>query len=402
MATPSLDGLTQPRTDISVLRAVLNQHWRVLVQDYLSLPLAGATTETRALHVRVLELVRALVKRDPRRVVRLLRRPVISGLVGAVRRHATGAAQAELDAFLRELDLLTLAELATHGDLTEEVVVPPPAAGWPVVRSLSARIAVQPPAGASLAFSAGQVSVRIGDDREELIPAGGREPAYTDITGGILFGATDNNPLLSVQGHPERAGNQVDLGGHPGGEWIESLQKAFAIIEKYQPLIMEEMRLSLELIVPVGYHDERHFSVSYEESVGAIYMTLHPGVMTMAEALIHEFQHNKLNAVFRWDPVLHNAHAPLFASPVRPDPRPLHGVLMAVHAFQPIAKLYELMTAADDPLSRQRDWEKRYRQIVEINREGAETVLTNGKPTAVGAGLLREMREIDEYFAARR
>jgi HEXXH motif-containing protein len=120
--------------------------------------------------------------------------------------------------------------------------------------------------------------------------------------------------------------------------------------------------------------------------------------MTMAEALVHEFQHNKLNAVFRWDPLLHNAHAPLYTSPVRPDPRPLHGVLMAVHAFQPIAKLYEAMTAAQDPPSLQRDWPKRYQQIIDINHEGAGTVLQHGKPTPLGATLLQELREIDRYF----
>jgi HEXXH motif-containing protein len=179
---------------------------------------------------------------------------------------------------------------------------------------------------------------------------------------------------------------------------VESLRAAFALIEKYAPHTMEEMRLLLETIVPVGYHAERHFSVSYEDSVGAVYVTLHPNVMTMAEAIVHEFQHNKLNAVFRWDPLLHNAHSPLYSSPVRPDPRPLHGVLLAVHAFQPIAKLYETMTAANDPLSLQRDWPKRYQQIIDINHEGATTVLQHGKPTPLGATLLHELREIDRYF----
>jgi len=69
---------------------------------------------------------------------------------------------------------------------------------------------------------------------------------------------------------------------------------------------------------------------------------------------------------------------------------------MAVHAFQAgVATLYERMTEARDPLTLGRDWKKRFRQIVEINREGAETVLRHGQPTPVGEGLLREMREIE-------
>jgi HEXXH motif-containing protein len=399
MAFPSIDGLTQPVRDTSVLRSVLNQHWRVLVQDFLSLSEAGVAPGIRALHQRVFGIVQGILKWDPRVAVRLLRRPVIAGLVGTLRRRSARPGDAtSLDDLVLELDLLLLTELAASRQLMEEVQVEP-LASWPVLRSLSARVARQPPAGSRLSFAAGTILARDAGDAVHVLPAEPGPPGYLEVAGGILFGLSDNNPLLSVQGHPDRAGNQVDLGGHPVEEWLGMLRQAFELIEQYQPLIFEEMRLSLELLVPVGYHDERHFSVSYEEAVGAIYLTLHPGVMTMAEALMHEFQHNKLNAVFRWDPILQNAHTPLFASPVRPDPRPLHGVLLAVHAFQPVAALYEAMTKAEHPLTRGRDWKKRFRQIIDINRAGAETVLRHGKPTPVGAGLLREMRALDVYYA---
>ena len=58
--------------------------------------------------------------------------------------------------------------------------------------------------------------------------------------------------------------------------------------------------------------------------------------------------------------MLANADAPLYPSPVRPDPRPLRGVLMAVHAFLPVAGLYEAMTDAAHPLTLGRDWQKRF------------------------------------------
>jgi HEXXH motif-containing protein len=378
---PSLFGLTQPRNDISVLRSVLNQHWRVLVHDFVSLAVSGVPPEIAALHNEVREEMQQLLKRDPRAAVRILREPTVAGLIGAIRRRS---AQSSGAGPLRELDLLLLTELAIRGELQREHAVEANRDQWPVLRSLPARFAFQP-SGTHIVFTPGKVP--------------GGAVGYFPVTGGILFATSDNNPLLAVQGHPERAGNAVDLGGHPLEEWLESLRAALSLIARYQPLIFEEMKLALELIVPVGFDSERHYSVSYEEAVGAIYMTLHPGEMTMAEALIHEFQHNKLNAVFRWDPILHNAHAPLYASPVRPDPRPLHGVLLAVHAFQPVARLYEAMTEAGDPLTKGRDWKKRFRQIIEINREGAATVLTHGRPTPLGAGLLQEIRELDESSA---
>jgi HEXXH motif-containing protein len=400
MANPSLEGLTQPARDIAVLRAVLNQHWRVLVQDFLTLRNVALTEPDRALHDQTVAIIQALLKSEPRSAVRALRRPIVAGLVGALRRRSAKAVDPDDTAkLLLELDLLVLTDLAASGDVREEIVVGPHEC-WPVLRSLAARIAIEPPPGSILRFGPGHVSAELNGHRQEILPAPvGMPPAYLEVTPGILFALSDNNPLLAVQGHPERAGNQVDLGGHSVDEWLETLRRAFALIETYQPLIMKEMRLCLELIVPVGYDPERHSSVSYEEAVGAIYMTLHPGVMTIAEALIHEFQHNKLNAVFRWDPILRNAHAPLYTSPVRPDPRPLHGVLLAVHAFQPVARLYEVMTAAGDPLTLGHDWTRRFQQIIDINHEGAETVLKSGQPTAVGTGLLKEIRAIDEYYA---
>jgi HEXXH motif-containing protein len=166
------------------------------------------------------------------------------------------------------------------------------------------------------------------------------------------------------------------------------------------PALRGEMDLFVHQIVPVGYHDQRHLSASYQESIGTIYMTLHPNPMTMTEALIHEFSHNKLNALFELDPVLDNAFWPLYASPVRPDPRPLHGVVLAVHAFQPIARLYEAMTEAGEPVSKSPDFQRRFAQIRKVNRDGAEVVLGHGVPTAVGRGLLDEMRRWDEHFTA--
>jgi len=121
--------------------------------------------------------------------------------------------------------------------------------------------------------------------------------------------------------------------------------------------------------------------------------------MTMVEAIIHEFQHNKLHALLELDPLLHNAFAPLYSSPVRPDPRPLQGVLLAVHAFQPVARLYQRMRDAGHPGTEQPDFVRRYAQIMKGNHEGASVLLEHGQPTAIGQGLLDEIRRHDREAA---
>ena len=130
----------------------------------------------------------------------------------------------------------------------------------------------------------------------------------------------------------------------------------------------------MQQLVPVGYDPEAHLSASYREAIGTIYLTLHPQPMTMTEALIHEFSHNKLNALFELDPVLDNAFWPLYASPVRPDPRPLHGVLLAAHAFVPVAEMYFRMIDQGAPETQTHGFDERLRQIVAKNHD-ALTVL---------------------------
>jgi HEXXH motif-containing protein len=142
-------------------------------------------------------------------------------------------------------------------------------------------------------------------------------------------------------------------------------------------------------LIPVGTDEERHLSASYAEAVGTIYLSLHPSPMTMVEALVHEHQHNKLNAALELGPLLENAPWPRFTSPVRPDERPLHGVLLAVHAFLPVEALYRRRIEAGDEHLR-----RRYREIVRGNREGAAVLLEHAVPTAWGAGLLDEIRRL--------
>jgi HEXXH motif-containing protein len=216
------------------------------------------------------------------------------------------------------------------------------------------------------------------------------ERPFHAISSAIVLATRDDNPLAMEEAHPDKFGNAVDLGAKPVDAWIASLRDALSIIERHMPPLREEMELVLQSIVPVGADDEKHLSASYRETLGTIYLTLHPSVMTLTEALIHEHSHNKLNTVFALDAIVENAPDERYASPVRSDPRPLHGVLLAVHAFLPVAELYRRMLAAGDS----RADPHRYQHIVRGNRDGMSILLEHARPTAVGAALLEEMREL--------
>jgi hypothetical protein len=285
-------------------------------------------------------------------LVSLLRRPHIGGLVRALRATRPG----DGDALLVEL-LATLT-----GDLAHLGAIAP-------------------------------VTLRRRPPRV-VSPVTGRD-AYHAVEGDILFALVDNNPLAMHEAHPDKDGNAIDLGGRGVDVWLASLRAALGLVAKHLPDLRAEMSLYVRQMVPVGFFEDKHLSASYREAIGTIYLSLHPSPMTMVEAVIHEFQHNKLNALFESDEVLENAHEPLYTSPVRPDPRPLHGVLLAVHAFLPVARLYERLIAAGVG-----GLEARFRDIMRINREGADVLLANARPTAIGQGVLDEMARWQAHFRA--
>ncbi len=407
-----LPDLTIPLRDTSTLRRVLTQYWQRVLQEFLRLPQAKIKLENRPLYVETARLLEQLARADLRTALQIVRQPTISTLVQIIlpQLQADGD-QAALNRWLREACVLVLLELAVRGGLPAEGVQVGRGkdGSFAVLRCPDAQLQVELlPAATTVLFLPKQLRIGPGDWQVALddptsvaandAPFSLTHP-YHEIVAGLFLAETDNNPLSDFEAHPDKSGNQLNLGGHSVQQWVDELRADLLLIDKHLPLVGQEIRLTMKLIIPVGYDAEKHLSASYEEAIGLLYMTLHPNRMTMTEALIHEFQHNKINAAFRIDPLLSNAWRPLYTSPVRPDPRPLHGVVLAVHAFQPVAKLYEIMTENGDDLSRNAYFKQRFHQILQINRRGATTVLDHAKPTAVGGPFFAEMRAIEDHFA---
>jgi HEXXH motif-containing protein len=267
--------------------------------------------------------------------------------------------------------------------------------------STAGRLAITlPPDATSLWFAPGQLLVEraCGSQPASFEPD---DDAFVRLDGSsAVLALVDDSPLAALEAHPDKAGNALDLGGQPVARWRAALEGALALVGTYLPAFRGELELVLQQVVPVGWDEERHLSASVQEAIGTIYLSLHPNPMTMAEALIHEVSHNKLALLFELDPVLRNARSEGYASPVRPDRRPLHGVLLAVHAFLPVAALYAAMIEAGAPGSERPDFRRRFHQVVAGNHEGAEVLLAHARPTALGAQLLAEIDALDRRFTA--
>lgn len=342
--------------------------------------------------------LRTILRAPVGAIASVLRQPTVSVHLRCLRDRTDPAATS---AILTELLANLSFELAIRGALPVPLPIerPPPRLLSPSTR----RSLAIPSDAQAITFAAGRATIhRPGVD--EAIDLTGAQPPhyhpfdYHPITDHLVLALADNNPLAMIDAHPDKQGNAIDLGGHEAREWTTTLAEALDLIGQCLPDLRDEMDLFIHQIIPVGWYAERHLSASYREAIGSIYLSLHPSLMTMAEALIHEFSHNKMNALFELDDVLENAFTSSFASPIRPDARPLHGVLLAVHAFLPVARLYEIMLERGHPLAQNSSFRDRYDAIRAINREAATIVLENGRPTPLGRAVLDEIDRWKHHF----
>jgi HEXXH motif-containing protein len=391
--------LTIPDEGSTSAREVLSRALGALLDDFRGLD-AGLAAPGPGRHafVALRGAVARALREDPGAVFSALRRPTVGVLIRSLRVRSPGdvAATAMVDALTCTFGL----ELARAGALEAPLGCIAPAR----VPCLSGRFVLDVPEDATeLVLANHEVTLATGS-LERTFALGDEEGApfsfpYHVVDGEIVLALFDNNPLALEEAHPDKEGNALSLGDRPVGEWLDSLAGALELIGHHLPEIRQELGLYVQQIVPVGYYDHRHLSASYQEAIGTVYLSLHPQRMTMAEALIHEMSHNKLNALLERERILDNAFSPLFSSPVRPDPRPLHGVLLAVHAFLPVARLYEKMIEAKHPLSRDPSFERRYADVIANNRDAAHTLLENGRFTEAGQPLAQEIRAWDRHFS---
>ncbi|MEZ4453788.1 MAG: HEXXH motif-containing putative peptide modification protein [Nannocystaceae bacterium] len=388
--------LTVPAPGSTTAREVYSAALRRLLGDLAAIlrPGPGAEPELRA---ELRAICVELRERAPGALASALRRADVGVWIRCLRPGA--AASIDRAEGLRRLGLALGLALAAHRALPRPLTIPRPPR---TQSSLALR--------ARLAVPAGVDAITITDDG--VVDAGGaillspgtasadagEDAAFASIAGPIVLALADDNPIAAVEAHPDKEGNAVDLGGRAPAAWAGALADALDLVGAHLPALRAELDLLIQQFVPVGVDDERHLSASYQEAIGTIYLSLHPRVMTMAEAVIHEFSHNKVNALFEVDPVLDNAFTTFHRSPVRPDPRPLHGVLLAVHAFLPVAAFYEAMIAAGDPRAASADGEARLRAIVRGNHEAAEVLRAHAAPTPIGEALLAEIFALDRRF----
>ena len=147
------------------------------------------------------------------------------------------------------------------------------------------------------------------------------------------------NPYIDTDSHPDhiRNGIAVTFWDKAFQEWEKLFSQTFDVLRKTSPGFYEEIHFLLKKILPFWVSNETHNSGSYSNAIGHITMSYPDGVdspeIVILEALIHEYNHNKINLILQHEVLLLNDYSEIYYSPFRPDPRTIHGVYLWLHAL---------------------------------------------------------------------
>lgn len=233
----------------------------------------------------------------------------------------------------------------------------------------------------------------LGDDRLRS------RQVHWPLGGPARLSALDLNPIADAEAHPEKQGNALSWGGHSPEQWQAALGQAADALDAGLPGWRIGAGSAARRLLPVGWEPERHLSASYRELPGQLYLTLHPSTLTLAEAWVHEAQHGRLNRLLLLDPALRNGRSTWAPSPVRPDLRPLIGVLLAVHAFVPVAALHRRLRELGHPLLAGPEAVERRALVLRSNAHGLQLLAELGEWSTAGAQLFADLQALHAWSA---
>jgi hypothetical protein len=173
------------------------------------------------------------------------------------------------------------------------------------------------------------------------------------------------------------------------------VERALALLDAGAPDLAAETRALLrQIILAVGVEAEGAMTFDGASSSmlwGAIMINADRGdsVIEMAQMLVHESAHNLIFGLSVDDPLLENDPEERYASPLRPDPRPLEGIYHATYVIArmhlAVGRLLEsgLLSAEDEAKARTDLGHNR-----RIFAEGLSTLQQHARLTPLGAVLM--------------
>ncbi len=153
----------------------------------------------------------------------------------------------------------------------------------------------------------------------------------------------DLDPYRDHQGLPV-AGR---LSSSEAAAWQARLHEAWTILARDHRMRAEAIAHGVMAFVPLQATESApELSASSTDTFGAVALTYPTDGLTMAGALVHEFQHAKLSALLDLVPLHGRSSGQLFYAPWRSDPRPLRGLLQGAYAYLGLCDFWQVHRAA--------------------------------------------------------
>jgi HEXXH motif-containing protein len=114
--------------------------------------------------------------------------------------------------------------------------------------------------------------------------------------------------------------------------WRRRLDDAWSILVEEHAEHVQEVTAAEPVIVPVA-EGGGFVASSSSSAFGAICLATPESPQSLAETVVHELQHSKLNALLDLVPLQRPGEDRLCFAPWRRDPRPLSGLLHGIYAF---------------------------------------------------------------------
>jgi HEXXH motif-containing protein len=173
--------------------------------------------------------------------------------------------------------------------------------------------------------------------------------------------------------------------------WRQLIQSAWELLVRHHQWAAGPIAEGVLVIVPLTARSDLDSAAS-PAAFGAIATSVPPSTVSMAETLVHEFQHLKLCGLMDMLPLVEPCDERGYA-PWREDPRPIGGILQGVYAFTGIVRFWNaqrhLATEPDDIL-RASVLYARWRLAIE---EVTGTVLRQGSLTPTGVRFFTALKE---------
>ena len=174
--------------------------------------------------------------------------------------------------------------------------------------------------------------------------------------------------------------------------WRERVRSAWQIVAGRHRWAAEPMADVISVIVPLTPRSDTDLvSATTPAAYGAIATSWPPDEVTLAETLVHEFQHVKLCGLLDMVPLAASGDQRVYA-PWRQDPRPAGGLLQGIYAHLGIARFWQAQQHAEsdpDGLLRAQVLFARWRPAI---GETVQTLLETGSLTPAGVRFAERLR----------